>query len=155
LMKTLGPDSPIMPVLMQGVINNSSLPNKTALLEQLAQASQPNPEAQQLQQVQTQMQMGLIQAQIADLNSKAQKQQAEAQQVSVETQLLPEEVQTKRVAALSTNLNKENGTDEFTKRAKIAELMIKEKEINLKELDSARNAEIVKLQMTTKSSEGV
>ena len=155
LMKTLGPDSPIMPVLMQGVINNSSLPNKTALLEQLAQASQPNPEAQQMQQQAQQMQMGLIQAQIADLSSKAQKQQAEAQQVSVETQLLPEEAQTKRVAALSTNLNRENGTDEFTKRAKIAELMIKEKEINLKEQDSARNAEIVKLQMTNKSPESI
>lgn len=150
LMKTLGPDSPIMPVLMQGVINNSSLPNKTALLEQLAQASQPNPEAQQLQQVQTQMQMGLIQAQIADLNSKAQKQQAEAQQVMVETQLAPEESKTKRVAALSTNLNNQTGTDDFEKRAKVADLMLKEKAIDIKAQDSARNAEIVKLQMANK-----
>jgi hypothetical protein len=151
LMKTLGPDSPIMPILMQGVINNSSLPNKTALLEQLAQASQPNPEAQQLQQVQTQMQMGLIQAQIADLNSKAQKQQAEAQQVMVDTQLAPEESKTKRVAALSTNLSNQNPNDDFEKRAKVADLMLKEKAIDLKEQDSARNAEIVKLQMTNKS----
>ncbi len=150
LMKTLGPDSPIMPVLMQGVINNSSLPNKTALLEQLAQASQPNPEAQQLQQVQTQMQMGLLQAQIADLNSKAQKQQAEAQQVMVETQLAPEEAKTKRVAALSTNLSNQNPNDDFEKRAKVADLMLKEKAIDLKEQDSARNAEIVRLQMANK-----
>jgi len=150
LMKTLGPDSPIMPVLMQGVINNSSLPNKTALLEQLAQASQPNPEAQQLQQVQTQMQMGLLQAQIADLNSKAQKQQAEAQQVMVDTQLAPEEAKTKRVAALSTNLNNQTGTDDFEKRAKVADLMLKEKAIDLKAQDSARNAEIVRLQMANK-----
>jgi len=150
LMKTLGPDSPIMPVLMQGVINNSSLPNKTALLEQLAQASQPNPEAQQLQQVQTQMQMGLLQAQIADLNSKAQKQQAEAQQVMVDTQLAPEEAKTKRVAALSTNLSNQNPNDDFEKRAKVADLMLKEKAIDLKEQDSARNAEIVRLQMANK-----
>lgn len=150
LMKTLGPDSPIMPILMQGVINNSSLPNKTALLEQLAKASQPNPEAQQLQQVQTQMQMGLLQAQIADLNSKAQKQQAEAQQVMVETQLAPEESKTKRVAALSTNLNNQTGTDDFEKRVKVADLMLKEKAINLKEQDSIQNAEIVKMQMVNK-----
>jgi hypothetical protein len=150
LMKTLGPDSPIMPILMQGVINNSSLPNKTALLEQLAQASQPNPEAQQLQQAQTQMQMGLIQAQIADLNTKAQKQQAEAQQVMVETQLAPEESKTKRVAALSTNLSNQNPNDDFEKRAKVAELMLKEKAIDLKEQDSARNSEIVKMQMVNK-----
>lgn len=150
LMKTLGPDSPIMPILMQGVINNSSLPNKTALLDQLAKASQPNPEAQQLQQVQTQMQMGLLQAQIADLNSKAQKQQAEAQQVMVETQLAPEESKTKRVAALSTNLSNQNGTDDFEKRIKVADLMLKEKAINLKEQDSAQNAEIVRMQMVNK-----
>jgi hypothetical protein len=150
LMKTLGPDSPIMPILMQGVINNSSLPNKTALLQQLAQSSQPNPEAQQMAQMQTQMQMGLLQAQIADLNTKAQKQQAEAQQVIVETQLAPEESKTKRVAALSTNLSNQNGTDDFEKRAKVADLMLKEKAINLKEQDSTRNAEIVKLQMQNK-----
>jgi len=150
LMKTLGPDSPIMPVLMQGVINNSSLPNKTALLEQLAQASQPNPQAQQMQQQSQQLQMGLIQAQIADLSSKAQKQQAEAQQVMVDTQLAPEESKTKRVAALSTNLNNQTGTDDFEKRAKVADLMLKEKAINIKQEDSARNAEIVKLQMANK-----
>jgi hypothetical protein len=152
LMKTLGPDSPIMPVLMQGVINNSSLPNKTALLEQLAQASQPNPEAQQMQQQAQQMQMGLLQAQIADLSSKAQKQQAEAQQVMVETQLAPEEAKTKRVAALSTNLDSGDKDDkEFERRAKIADLMLKEKSISLKEQDLAQNAEIVKLQMSKKA----
>ena len=150
LMKTLGPDSPIMPILMQGVINNSSLPNKTALLEQLAQASQPNPQAQQMQQQAQQLQMGLVQAQIADLSSKAQKQQAEAQQVMVDTQLAPEESKTKRVAALSTNLNNQTGTDDFEKRAKVADLMLKEKAINIKQEDSARNAEIVKLQMQNK-----
>jgi len=150
LMKTLGPDSPIMPVLMQGVINNSSLPNKTALLEQLAQASQPNPEAQQMAQMQAQLQAGLIQAQTADLTTKAQKQQAEAQKVMVETQLAPEESKTKRVAALSTNLNNQTGTDDFEKRAKVADLMLKEKAINIKQEDSARNAEIVKLQMQNK-----
>lgn len=148
LMKTLGPDSPIMPILMQGVINNSSLPNKTALLEQLAKASQPNPEAQQMQQMQTQMQMGLIQAQIADLSSKAQKQQAEAQQVMVETQLAPEETKAKIISSLSTN--SQGGSEEdktFEKRVRIAELMIKEKNADLKELDIKQNAEIVGLQM--------
>jgi len=152
LMKTLGPDSPIVPILMQGVIHNSSLPNKTDLLSQLTKASQPDPQAQQAQQQAQQIQMGLIQAQAADFAASAQKKQAEAQQVMVETQLAPEESKTKRVAALSTNLSNQNGTDDFTKRAKIAELMIKEKEINLKEQDSARNADIVKLQMTNKGT---
>ena len=150
LMKTLGPDSPIVPILMQGVINNSSLPNKTSLLEQLNKAMQPNPQAQQAQQQAQQVQMQLVASQAADFAASAQKKQAEAQQVMVETQLTPEEVKTKRVAALSTNLSSQNGTDDFEQRAKIADLMLKEKAINLKEQDSARNAEIVKMQMMNK-----
>jgi hypothetical protein len=54
------------------------------------------------------------------------------------------------VAALSTNLNNQTGTDDFEKRAKVADLMLKEKAINIKQEDSARNAEIVKLQMQNK-----
>ena len=152
LMKTLGPDSPIVPILMQGVIHNSSLPNKTDLLAQLAKASQPDPQAQQAQQQAQQVQMALVQAQASDFAASAQKKQAEAQQVMVETQLAPEEVKTKRVAALSTNLQAGNADDkEFERRAKIADLMLKEKSIKLKEQDMAQNAEIVKLQMAQKA----
>lgn len=148
LMKTLGPDSPIVPILMQGVINNSSLPNKTALLEQLNAAMQPNPQAEQMQMAQAQLQAGLIQAQTADLASKAQKQSAEAQKTAVETQLLPEEIKAKQIAALSTNLQAGTADDkEFERRAKVADLMLKEKNIDLKEKDMAQNAEIVKMQM--------
>jgi hypothetical protein len=148
LLKTLGPDSAITPILMSGIISNSSLPNKTQLLEQMAQAMQPNPQAQQMQEVQMQLQAGLIQAQTADLTTKAQKQQAEAQQVMVETQLLPEEIKAKQIAALSTNLQAGTADDkEFERRAKIADLMLKEKNIDLKEKDMQQNADIVKMQM--------
>lgn len=148
LMKTLGPDSPIVPILMQGVINNSSLPNKTSLLEQLTQSMQPNPQAQQMQDMQAQLQVGLVQAQTADLTTKARKQAAEAQKTAMETQLLPEEVKAKQIAALSTNLQAGTADDkEFERRAKVADLMLKEKNIDLKEKDMAQNAEIVKMQM--------
>ena len=132
--------------------SNSSLPNKTDLLAQLAKASQPDPQAQQAQQQAQQVQLALVQAQASDFAASAQKKQAEAQQVMVETQLAPEEVKTKRVAALSTNLQAGNADDkEFERRAKIADLMLKEKSIKLKEQDMAQNAEIVKLQMAQKA----
>ena len=151
LMKTLGPDSPILPILMQGVIHNSSLPNKIDLLAQLEKVSQPDPKVQQAQQQAQQVQMQLIASQASDFAASAQKKQAEAQQVMVNTQLAPEEVKTKRVAALSTNLQKGTADDqEFERRAKIADLMLKEKSITLKEQDMAQNAEIVKLQMAKK-----
>jgi hypothetical protein len=148
LMKTLGPDSPLVPILMQGVIETSNLGNKQQLLAMLQQAMQPNPQQQQLQEMQMQLQAGLIQAQTADLTTKAQKQQAEAQQVMVETQLLPEEVKAKQIAALSTNLNAGDADDkEFERRVKVADLLLKEKNIDLKEQDLLQNREIVRMQM--------
>ena len=150
LMKTLGPDSPIVPILMQGVIGNSSLPNKQELLRQLNESMKPNPQAQQAQQMQQQLQAGLITAQTNDLNTKAGKQQAEAQQIVVETQLKPQEVQAKLAAALSTNLQAGSADDkEFQRRADVANLMFKEKELNLKEKDMMQKLDIVKLQMTS------
>jgi hypothetical protein len=148
LMKTLGPDSPIVPILMQGVIGNSSLPNKQALLAQLQESMKPNPEAQQAQQMQQQLQAGFITAQTNDLNSKAGKQQAEAQQTQTETLYYPQEVQAKLAAALSNNLKPgEEDDKEFARRAKISELMFKEKELDLKEKDMAQNFDIVQMQM--------
>jgi hypothetical protein len=148
LMKTLGPDSPLVPILMQGVIETSNLANKQQLLQMLAQSMQPNPQQQEMEQMQMQLQAGLIQAQTADLSTKAQKQQAEAQKTAVETQLLPEEIKAKQIAAISTNLQAGDADDkEFERRVKVADLMLKEKNIDLKEQDIMQNREIVRMQM--------
>lgn len=148
LMKTIGADNPLMPILMQGVIEGSSLPNKQQLLQMLAQAQQPNPQQQQQQMIAMQVQLETAKAQIADLSANAAKKQAETQQIMVETQLMPEESKARLVAALSTNIKQGDADDkEFERRAKIAELMMKEKEIDLKEQDLAQNLEIVNKQM--------
>ena len=89
--------------------------------------------------MQQQAQMQLVQAQVAELQSKAAKQAAEAQKASVEAQLAPQEAQAKVVAALSTNLQDNAESKDFERRVKIAELSLKEKEIN-------QNLEVVKLQ---------
>ena len=87
-------------------------------------------------------------AQTNDLNTKAGKQQAEAQQIAVETQLKPQEVQAKLAAAISTNLAAGTEDDkEFERRAKLSELMFKEKELDLKEKDMLQKLDIVKMQM--------
>jgi hypothetical protein len=148
LMKTIGADNPLMPILMQGVIEGSSLPNKQQLLQMLSQSQQPNPEQQQQQMIAMQVQLETAKAQIADLSANAAKKQAETQQIMVETQLMPEESKARLVAALSTNIKQGDADDkEFERRAKIAELMMKEKEIDLKEQDLAQNLEIVNKQM--------
>jgi len=151
LLKTLGADNPLTPVLLQGVIENSSLPNKQAMLQQIAQSNQPDPQQQQLQQMQIQLQMKDAELSLANKQADVMKKQAETQQISVETQLYPEEIKAKLASALSNNLETGTADDkEFQRRAKIAELMLKEKDIDLKEKDLKQNAEIVKLQMKSK-----
>lgn len=152
LLKTLGPDSPIVPILLQGVLANSSLPNRNALMAQVEQSMQPDPQQQQVQQATLQMQMQKAQADIAKVVSEVEVNKSNATKNMVETQLMPEETKAKLAAALSNNLDAGTADDkEFERRAKIADLMLKEKSINLKEMDIAQNAEIVKLQMNKKA----
>jgi formaldehyde-activating enzyme involved in methanogenesis len=140
LLQTLGPDTPVLPVILKGIIANSSLSNRAEMEMALEQMSQPNPEAQQMAQMAQQLQMEQAQAQTQSLQARAQRDQAEAQKTVIEAQLLPEELKAKVISSLSTNIEGDNQDKEFEKRAKIAELMLKEKDINNK-------GKIVELQM--------
>jgi hypothetical protein len=140
LLQTLGPNTPVLPLILKGIIGNSSLSNKQELAATLDQMSQPNPQQQQLQQQQAMLQLQQLQAQNAVFQAQAQNYAAEAQKTQVETALAPEEVKAKLVSAMSTNIHGQNSESEFAQRAKIAELMLKEQDINNK-------AKIVELQM--------
>ena len=148
LLQTLGPNTPVLPLILKGILQNSSLSNRGALMQALDQMSQPNPQAQEAAQQQQMAQMQLAQAQVADLQSKAQKQAAEAQKTMIEAQMIPEEHRVKVVQAAATNLD--NG-DDFEKRLKLADMMLKEKQVNLKAADIASNERIASLQMMTKT----
>ena len=146
LLQTLGPDSPVLPLILKGIIGGSSLSNKEELIASLEQMSQPNPEAQQMAMAQQQAQMALLAAQVEELRARAaesmadaQEAQAKAQKTLVEAQLMPEEMRVRTVQAISTNLDSST-EGEFARRAKVAELILKEREIETKE-------EIVKTQM--------
>ena len=142
LLKTLGSDNPITPILIQGVIQNSSLPNKNALLQQIAQATAPNPQQQQMQQVAMQLQMQDAQAKIEKTMSETQVNKTAAAKNVVDIQTKPQETQAKLMTAISTNLPNEDDkiAAEFDRRVKIAELM-------LKEADMDQNLKIVEKQM--------
>ena len=149
LLQTLGPDTPVLPLILKGILGNSSLSNRMELIAALDQMSQPNPQAQQAQMMQQQMQMQAAQAQMAVQQAQAQKYQAEAQQTMVETQLMPEKMRIDVVQAAATNLD--NGGD-FEKRLKLADMMLKEKQVNLKAADIASNERIASLQMMAKQN---
>ena len=134
LLQTLGQDSPMYPMLVSSVIDNLGLSNREELMAQLAEVYKPNPQEQEMQQQQMQMQMEMGQAQLQLVQAQSMEAQARAQKYAVEAQLEPQVVQAKMAAALSTNLQAGNADDaEFAKRAKVAELMLKEEDISSNE----------------------
>jgi len=133
LMQTLGPQSPITPILLQGIIQSSSLSNREEIILQLQKMSQPDPQQQQMAQQAMMLDMQLKQTQIQLFDAQAKKAMADAGQSVAETQVIPVEAQAKLAAALSNNINKDNGQREFEQRAKIAELAIKEADVNSNE----------------------
>jgi hypothetical protein len=134
LLQTLGQDSPMYPMLVMSVIDNMGLSNREELMAQLQQMMQPNPQEQEAQQAQQQLQLQAAQAQVGVLQSQAQENSARAQKYLVEAQVEPQVAQAKLAAALATNLESGGADDvEFARRAKIAELMLKEKDIDSNE----------------------
>ena len=141
LLQTLGPNTPVLPLILKGILNNSSLTNRYELIAALEQMSQPNPEAQQMQQMQQQLALQAAQAQIAVNTTQAEQNRAEATKLMTEAQLMPQELQIKAVSSATKNLPAGNESNEFDKRVKIAELMLKEADIKNK-------SKIVELQMS-------
>ena len=141
LLQTMGQDSPMYPMLVQSIVDNMNLSNREEIIAGLQQSMQPDPQQQQMQQAQMQLQMEQAQATLATLQAQAAEAQSRIQQNQVETQLLPYEAETDRLKVLSTNLQPGDADEqEFQRRAKIAELLLKERSI-------ASDEEIVEKQM--------
>lgn len=146
LLQTLGPNTPVLPLILKGILNNSSLTNRYELMAALDQMSQPDPQAQKMQQMQQQLAMQAAQAQIAVNTTQAEQNRAEATKLMTEAQLMPQEVQAKVIASTTKNLPAGNESNEFDKRVKIAELMLKEADIKNK-------SKMVELQMSKSRDE--
>jgi hypothetical protein len=143
LLQTLGPNTPVLPVILKGIMANSSLSNRYELIQMLDEMSKVDPQAQQMQQAQQQLAMQAAQAQIAVQTTQAEQNRAEAQKLMTETQLMPQEIQAKVLSSATKNLPTGGEPAEFDKRVKIAELMLKEADIKNK-------SKIVEMQMSDK-----
>jgi hypothetical protein len=143
LLQTLGPDTPVLPIILKGIVANSSLSNRAELMTRLDSMGQVDPEAQQKQMVQEQLALQAAQAQIAVNTTQAEQNRAEATKIMIDTKLKPIEVQAKIQQSLTANLPNQAdlASKEFDKRVKVAELMLKEADIKNK-------SKIVELQMS-------
>ena len=134
LLQTMDKASPMYPMLLEAIIDHMNISNREELIATLKQSAQPDPQAQQAQQQQAQMQMAQLQAQIAAFQGQAAEASARAEKYRAETLVVDYEAQTDRIKALSTNLEPGIEDDkEFSRRAKAAELLLKEQELQMKQ----------------------
>ena len=130
LLQTMSPDTPMYPELVKSVVDNMNLANRETLITKLSEASTPDPMVQAAQEIDIKQK----QAYIATLEAQALESQARAAKVQLETELLPMEAETDRLKVLTTNINDVDVDEkEFLQRAKVAELVLKEREIESKE----------------------
>ena len=126
LLQTMGKESPLYNTLIQSVIDNMNLSNREELLVSMAQAMQPNPQQQQVQQAQ----MAFQQSQTAALSAQAQESQARAAKLAAEAQAVPQELEIDKINAITRNLREGDAEDkEFERRMKVADTLLKEKQI--------------------------
>jgi len=133
LLQTMQQDSPLYPVLIQSIIDNMNLSNREELIAAMQQAAQPNPEAQQMAMAAQQAQLQFQQSQTNALNAQAAESQARAQKYMMDSELAPQELEIDKIEAITRNLQAGDQDDkEFERRLKVAQTLLKEKEIEAK-----------------------
>jgi hypothetical protein len=146
LMQTLG-NSPITPVLLQGIVKSSSLSNREEIVTALQQMSQPDPQQQQLEQQRMQLELAQQAALVARTEAEAARAQAEAEQAQANAAKAIQEAQAVvpnlQIKAMSAMKPSNQVPAEFQMRKDIATLALKEQ-------DSASNERIAMIQMANK-----
>tara|TARA_R100000808_G_scaffold6245_2_gene18689 strand:- start:970 stop:2964 length:1995 start_codon:yes stop_codon:yes gene_type:complete len=131
LLQTMGSDSPLYPVLIQSIIDNMNISNREQLQQIIAQASQPNPQAQEAQQAELQARLQFQASQTNALNGQAMESQARAEKITQETKAIPVELEIDQINAATKNIKAGDADDkEFERRLKVTDRLLKEKKQN-------------------------
>ena len=134
LLQTMQQDSPLYATLVQSIIDNMNLSNREELLAAMQQAMQPNPQAQQMAMATQQAQIAFQNSQTAALNAQAEESSARAVKLAIEADISPKELEIDLINAVTRNLKEGNAEDkEFERRLKVAQTLLKEREIKSKE----------------------
>ena len=128
ILQVVPPESPAHAAIIKGIIDHLNVSNREELIQAIEQGNQPDPAAQQAAQQQQEMQMAITQGQVQLLNAQAAESQSRAQKYQVEAQLAPEEM-----ALKYTDKPDDPDAKDFEKRVRMAELLMKEQELQLKQ----------------------
>ena len=128
LLQTMSPESPMYPMLIESIVDNMNLSNREQVIEGLRKANEPNPQAQQAQQAAMQMEMAQKEATINNIQAQTAEIMSRVEQNAIESQLLPLDSETKRLAVMAKGMKSETDK-QFDQTAKLAELVLKEREL--------------------------
>lgn len=129
LMQVIPKDSPAFAAITTAIVEHLSVSNREEIIAAVQQGSQPNPQAQQAAEQQAQLQLAVAQGQAQLLNAQAAESSSRAQKYAEEARLYPQELALK----YSDNNNDGKVDDDFEKRVRIADLMLREKNMNMQE----------------------
>ena len=136
ILQVVPPESPAHGAIVKGIIDHLNVTNREELIQAIEAGNQPDPAAQQAAQQAQQMQMAITQGQVQLLNAQAAESNSRAQKYNVEAQLAPQEVTLK----YSDQNNDGAVDDDFEKRIRLSELLLKERELENKEREGMEMA---------------
>tara|TARA_B110000495_G_scaffold194060_1_gene199980 strand:+ start:156 stop:2129 length:1974 start_codon:yes stop_codon:yes gene_type:complete len=145
LLQTMPAESPMYSILVESIVESMNLSRREEIISTIKQANQPpSPQEQQAamqeQQLRKQFELEMAKVTLEKMKLEAAEIQSRVMQNQVETQLLPVAEETDRIAAIAKTLP----ADEFQQALAMAELSLKQQELDTKE-------NIVKLQMGNKN----
>ena len=134
LLQTMSPESPMYPKLVESIVDSMNISNRDELVEILQKASAPKPEAEQMQKQMHQMEMENQMAIIDYAKAQAEESRARASKYNAEAQVVPQEVEIKKIDAITKNLQPGAEEDqEFAKRLKVADVALRERGLDIQE----------------------
>ena len=129
ILQVIPADSPAHGAVVTSIIDHLNVGNRDAIVAAIEAGNQPNPQEQQMAQQKMQQEMAITQGQVQLLNSQAAESQSRATKYEMEAQLAPTELTLKY-----SDQNNDGIMDkDFEKKVKAAELLLKEREIAVKE----------------------
>ena len=128
MLQVVPPTSPAHGPIIKGIVDHMNVANREELIAAIDAGNQPDPDAQQRAQAAEEAQTAVLQGQLNLLRAQSGESAARANKYVTEARLMPAETALK----YADQNNDGQVDDDFEKRIKLAELLIKEKQVEAK-----------------------
>lgn len=128
MLATLGPETPLVPLLVARIIRSSDAPDREKMAAQFEQIAQQKMEDKRGATA-AHIQNLLVAAQLDETSAKTKKLLAEVRKLLLETDLLPVKTKAEVMASMTKNLPTTDGGAQFAQRVQVADLVLRERQI--------------------------